>query len=88
MDGSIDIVRGADYVTVSWNHFHATDKTMLISHSDSNAAEDTGHPQVSIHHNSSRCIHLKRFGGLLPCTPGTQVLLMRTPSVRAAATTW
>ncbi len=34
VDGSIDIVRGADYVTVSWNHFAATDKSMLIGHSD------------------------------------------------------
>ncbi len=50
-DGSVDIVRGADYVTVSWNHFNGTDKTMLISHSDSNAAEDTGHLKVTIHHN-------------------------------------
>jgi pectate lyase len=50
-DGSIDIVRGADYVTVSWNHFHATDKTMLIGHSDSNGPEDTGHLKVTIHHN-------------------------------------
>jgi pectate lyase len=50
-DGSVDIVRGADYVTVSWNHFHATDKTMLIGHSDSNGPEDTGHLKVTIHHN-------------------------------------
>ena len=50
-DGSVDIVRGADYVTVSWNHFRGTDKTMLISHSDSNASEDTGHLKVTIHHN-------------------------------------
>jgi pectate lyase len=34
VDGPIEIVRGADYVTVSWNHFAATDKSMLISHSD------------------------------------------------------
>ena len=27
VDGSVDIVRGADYVTVSWNHFDHTDKT-------------------------------------------------------------
>jgi pectate lyase len=51
VDGSIDIVRGADYVTVSWNHFAATDKSMLISHSDGASSTDVGHLKVSIHHN-------------------------------------
>jgi pectate lyase len=50
VDGSVDIVREADYVTVSWNHFDASDKSMLISHSDS-ASSDVGHLKVSIHHN-------------------------------------
>jgi pectate lyase len=66
VDGSIDYVRGADYVTISWNHFDHTDKTMLISHSDSNASEDTGHLKVTIHHNffdNSRQRHPRvRFG--------------------------
>lgn len=66
VDGSIDYVRGADYVTISWNHFDHTDKTMLISHSDSNASEDTGHLKVTIHHNffdHSRQRHPRvRFG--------------------------
>ena len=57
---------GTDYVTISWNHFDHTDKTMLISHSDSNAGEDTGHLKVSIHHNwfdNSRQRHPRvRFG--------------------------
>jgi len=51
IDGSVDIVRGAEYVTVSWNWFRGTDKTMLIGHSDGNAAEDTGRLKVTIHHN-------------------------------------
>ncbi|MDG6103596.1 pectate lyase [Dactylosporangium aurantiacum] len=51
VDGSVDIVRGADYVTVSWNHFDHTDKTMLIGHSDGAAGTDVGHLRVSIHHN-------------------------------------
>jgi pectate lyase len=51
LDGSVDIVRAADYVTVSWNHFNHSDKTMLIGHSDGNGSEDTGHLKVSIHHN-------------------------------------
>ena len=66
VDGSIDIVRGSDYVTVSWNHFAATDKSMLISHSDGAASSDTGHLKVSIHHNffdNSRQRHPRvRFG--------------------------
>jgi pectate lyase len=66
VDGSIDIVRGADYVTVSWNHFDHSDKTMLISHSDGAASTDIGHLKVSIHHNffdNSRQRHPRvRFG--------------------------
>ncbi|HEU5472366.1 MAG TPA: hypothetical protein VFV67_17070 [Actinophytocola sp.] len=66
VDGSIDIVRGAEYVTVSWNWFNQTDKTMLIGHSDSNSGEDTGHLTVTIHHNffdGSRQRHPRvRFG--------------------------
>jgi pectate lyase len=51
VDGAIDIVRGAEYVTVSWNHFDHTDKTMLIGHSDGSGGEDIGHLKVTIHHN-------------------------------------
>ncbi|GAA1631040.1 pectate lyase family protein [Catellatospora bangladeshensis] len=51
VDGSIDIVRGAEYVTVSWNHFDHTDKSMLIGHSDGSGSEDIGHLKVTIHHN-------------------------------------
>ncbi|GAA2911758.1 pectate trisaccharide-lyase [Streptosporangium fragile] len=51
VDGSIDVVRGADYVTVSWNHFDHSDKSMLISHSDGAAGTDVGHLKVTIHHN-------------------------------------
>jgi pectate lyase len=66
VDGSIDVVRGADYVTVSWNHFAGTDKSMLIGHSDGAASTDIGHLKVSIHHNyfdNSRQRHPRvRFG--------------------------
>jgi pectate lyase len=51
VDGAVDIVRGAEYVTVSWNWFRGTDKSMLIGHSDGNASQDTGHLKVTIHHN-------------------------------------
>jgi pectate lyase len=50
-DGLIDIVRGADCVTVSWNHFHDHSKTMLIGHSDANGAQDRGKLRISFHHN-------------------------------------
>ncbi|WP_216355984.1 right-handed parallel beta-helix repeat-containing protein [Streptomyces sp. MP131-18] len=50
-DGLIDIVRGADYITVSWNHFHTHSKTMLIGHSDANGGQDTGKLRVTFHHN-------------------------------------
>ncbi|MEU4623482.1 pectate lyase [Actinoplanes sp. NPDC023801] len=66
VDGSIDIVRGSDYVTVSWNHFDGTDKSMLIGHSDGASSTDIGHLKVSIHHNwfdGSRQRHPRvRFG--------------------------
>jgi pectate lyase len=66
VDGSVDIVRGADYVTVSWNHFDHSDKSMLISHSDGAAGTDVGHLKVTIHHNffdHSRQRHPRvRFG--------------------------
>jgi pectate lyase len=65
-DGSVDIVRGSEYVTVSWNHFAGTDKSMLIGHSDGAASTDIGHLKVSIHHNwfdGSRQRHPRvRFG--------------------------
>ncbi|GGS50090.1 pectate trisaccharide-lyase [Planobispora rosea] len=66
VDGSIDVVRGADYVTVSWNHFDRSDKSMLISHSDGAAGTDVGRLKVTIHHNffdNSRQRHPRvRFG--------------------------
>lgn len=50
-DGSVDVKRGADFVTVSWNKFVRTSKTMLLGHSDSNGPQDRGHLRVSYHHN-------------------------------------
>jgi pectate lyase len=65
VDGSIDIVRQAQYVTVSWNWFRGTDKSMLIGHSDG-ASTDAGKLKVTIHHNyfdGSRQRHPRvRFG--------------------------
>ncbi|MDX5566767.1 pectate lyase [Streptomyces sp. ID05-04B] len=52
-DGELDIVRGADYVTASWNVFGDHDKTILIGNSDSEstAAGDRGHLRTTFHHN-------------------------------------
>ncbi|MEV6343166.1 right-handed parallel beta-helix repeat-containing protein [Actinoplanes sp. NPDC051851] len=50
-DGLIDIKRGSDYITVSWNHLHDHDKSMLLGHSDDNSAEDLGHLRVTYVHN-------------------------------------
>ncbi|MFP3990446.1 pectate lyase [Streptomyces sp. E11-3] len=50
-DGLIDIVRGADLVTVSWNVLGDHDKTMLIGNSDSATETDRGKLRVTLHHN-------------------------------------
>ncbi|UQU61834.1 right-handed parallel beta-helix repeat-containing protein [Couchioplanes caeruleus] len=50
-DGAVDIKRGSDFVTVSWNRVFNHDKSMLLGHSDSNGSEDTGHLRVTYHHN-------------------------------------
>jgi pectate lyase len=49
-DGSLDIKRRSTYVTVSWNRFSGTDKSMLLGHSDSYTA-DVGYLKVTYHHN-------------------------------------
>jgi pectate lyase len=50
-DGLIDVKRGSDFVTVSWNHLHDHDKSMLLGHDDGNASQDVGHLRVTYHHN-------------------------------------
>jgi pectate lyase len=49
-DGSLDIKRQSTFVTVSWNRFRGTDKTMLLGHSD-NYSADVGYLKVTYHHN-------------------------------------
>lgn len=49
-DGALDITRGSDLVTVSWNTFTDHDKTMLIGATDS-PTTDAGKLRVSVHHN-------------------------------------
>ncbi|MDZ4848085.1 MAG: hypothetical protein SGI77_02230 [Pirellulaceae bacterium] len=52
-DGMIDIKKGSDLVTLSWNVFRDQKKCMLVGHSDSKTAEslDQGKLSVTFHHN-------------------------------------
>ncbi|MFD7326461.1 polysaccharide lyase family 1 protein [Streptomyces sp. NPDC059875] len=50
-DGELDIVRGADLVTASWNVFADHDKTLMIGNSDSAGDTDRGKLRVTLHHN-------------------------------------
>ncbi|WP_030858586.1 pectate lyase family protein [Streptomyces sp. NRRL S-37] len=52
-DGELDIVKGANYVTASWNVFTEHDKTILIGNSDSEstAVGDRGKLKATFHHN-------------------------------------
>ncbi|WP_406204758.1 pectate lyase [Streptomyces sp. NBC_01017] len=60
-DGLLDVVRGANHVTVSWNSFADHDKTMLIGNSDSAGSTDTDKLKVTLHHN--------RFEGIVERAP-------------------
>ncbi|UYQ65832.1 polysaccharide lyase family 1 protein [Streptomyces peucetius] len=55
-DGELDIVRGADLVTASWNVFADHDKTLMIGNSDSAGDTDRGRLRVTLHHNLFRDI--------------------------------
>ncbi|MFG2648159.1 polysaccharide lyase family 1 protein [Streptomyces sp. NPDC048436] len=55
-DGELDVVRGADLVTASWNVFADHDKTLMIGNSDSAGATDRGKLRVTLHHNVFRDI--------------------------------
>ncbi|KAF5874944.1 putative pectate lyase a protein [Botrytis fragariae] len=50
-DGLIDVTHASDWVTISNSYIHDHFKASLIGHSDSNAAEDTGHLTVTQHNN-------------------------------------
>jgi pectate lyase len=50
-DGALDIKRASDFITVSWNHFFAQDKNMILGHDDGNGSQDRGHLRVTYHHN-------------------------------------
>lgn len=50
-DGLIDVVRGSDLVTFSWNQIRNHDKTLLFGNSDS-LTSDAGKIRVTVHHNA------------------------------------
>lgn len=52
-DGLIDVVRGSNYVTISWNRIENHDKTMLFGNSDS-SIQDQGKLKITVHHNYFR----------------------------------
>lgn len=49
-DGAIDIVRGASFVTLSYNHIFNHDKSLLFGNSDARR-DDAGTLKVTLHHN-------------------------------------
>ncbi|WP_030435174.1 polysaccharide lyase family 1 protein [Actinoplanes subtropicus] len=59
-DGASDIIKGSDYVTVSYNDYYDHDKTMLIGSTDTPGV-DVGKLRVTVHHN--------RFGNVLQRAP-------------------
>ncbi|GAA1759181.1 pectate lyase [Luedemannella helvata] len=56
-DGASDIIRGSDFVTVSYNNYFEHDKTMLIGSTNTpgdpatNPGADLGRLRVTLHHN-------------------------------------
>lgn len=50
-DGALDIKRGSDLITVSWNHFHDHTKTLLLGHDELAGPQDIGRLRVTYHHN-------------------------------------
>jgi pectin methylesterase-like acyl-CoA thioesterase/pectate lyase len=50
-DGLLDMTRGSNWITVSWNHLRHHDKTSLVGGSDGHASSDAGRLKVSYHHN-------------------------------------
>ena len=50
-DGLINITKGSDNVTVSWNILRDDYETSLIGASDSDGSLDKGHERVTFHHN-------------------------------------
>lgn len=50
-DGLVDISHASDFITVSWTRLHDHFHCSLVGHSASNGAEDSGHLDVTYHHD-------------------------------------
>ena len=65
-DGLVDMIRGSDLITMSWNVFADHDKTHLIGNTDKTTAGDEGKLHITIHHNVYRNVGQRvprvRFG--------------------------
>ena len=59
-DGASDIIKGSDFVTVSYNDYYDHDKTMLIGSTDTPGV-DVGALRITVHHN--------RFGNVIQRAP-------------------
>lgn len=53
-DGQVDIIRGSDWITVSWNYFHDHWKSSLVGNDANFRDIDSGHLHVTYHHNHWR----------------------------------
>jgi pectate lyase len=50
-DGQVDIIRGSDWITVSWNYFHDHWKVSLNGNDAALRDVDSGHLHNTFHHN-------------------------------------
>jgi pectate lyase len=50
-DGLLDVTKGSDFVTISYNKILNHNKTMLFGSSDSASGTDTGKLRITVHHN-------------------------------------
>ncbi len=50
-DGLIDIKRGSNFITVSWNYCHHHNKTWLLGRDNADSLQDIGRLKVTYHHN-------------------------------------
>jgi pectate lyase len=50
-DGLLDVTKGSDYVTISYNKIADHNKTMLFGASDSASSTDSGKLHITVHHN-------------------------------------
>jgi pectate lyase len=50
-DGLVDVTKGSDFVTVSWNYFHTHWKTSLVGGDPEAAATESGKYHITYHHN-------------------------------------